>query len=426
MNIAALTELELQQLHQQLTDELTQLQQTGLTLDLTRGKPCSNQLALSDALDDQINGDYLSRDGIDTRNYGHLRGLPEAQELGAQLLGVDPAQVLAHGSSSLSLMHLAATTALQQGLTRNLVAWQTSGTSKVLTPVPGYDRHFSLCESLGIEMIPIPILDSGPDMAAAAQLVAQDPQIKGIWCVPKYSNPTGCIYSDATVTALAQLPHSAAADNFVVFWDNAYAVHDLVQPSQTLASIWAAASQADTLDHVVQFASTSKITFAGSGLGFLAASASDAVLGQLVQQLGLLTIGPDKVNQLRHARFLNGRLTAHMAAHAKLLKPKFDLVDQALRTGLAGWDIATWTQPKGGYFVSLDTQPHHASAVIARAKQAGLALTAAGATFPYRQDPNDANVRIAPTFASLDELHTAMQVFLLCLKLTAIEKRLAT
>ncbi len=413
----------LKALHEELSQQLKQQTANRLSLDLTRGKPSAEQLSLSNALEDQIRGDFKSRDGVDTRNYGGIRGLSEARELGAELLGVDAAQVIAFGNSSLALMHLAATTALNKGLWGNERRWHNSPGVKMLTPVPGYDRHFSLCEQLGIEMVCVPMLDTGPDMAVAANLAAADPSIKGIWCVPKYSNPTGCIYSDATVASMAELPSKAAADDFVVFWDNAYAVHDLVQPPATLASLAEAATAAGNDDHILQFASTSKITFAGAGLSFIAAS--DLVLKQLEQQIGFSTIGPDKVNQLRHARFLDGRLQAHMAAHAELLRPKFDLVQQSLKEGLAGWDIATWTVPKGGYFVSLDTQDNMASAVIAKAKAAGLALTAAGATYPYGADPNDCNVRIAPTFASLDELHAAMQVFLLCLKLTALEKRLA-
>lgn len=422
MKLAEQDPAALQALHQKLSAQLKQQTSNRLSLDLTRGKPSAEQLSLSDDLENQIRGDYLSRDGIDTRNYGGLRGLVEARELGAELLGVDAAEVIAFGNSSLSLMHFAATTALNSGLWGDARRWRNSPGVKMLTPVPGYDRHFSLCEQLGIEMVCVPMTDTGPDMAIALQLAAADPSIKGIWCVPKYSNPTGCIYSDATVAAMAHLPANAAADDFVVFWDNAYAVHDLEQPPAVLASLRDAASAAGTEEHILQFASTSKITFAGAGLGFVAAS--NLVLKHLEQQMGFSTIGPDKVNQLRHARFLNGRLQAHMQAHAALLRPKFDLVQQSLEAGLDGWDIATWTVPKGGYFVSLDTPDNMASAVIAKAKAAGLALTAAGATYPYGADPKDCNVRIAPTFASLDELHAAMQVFLLCLKLTALEKRL--
>lgn len=423
MKLAEQDTSAVQALHQQLSAQLDQQTANRLSLDLTRGKPSAEQLNLSNELENQIRGDFQSRDGVDTRNYGGLRGLAEARELGAELLGMSAAQVIAFGNSSLALMHLAATTALNSGLWGDSRRWHNSTCVKMLTPVPGYDRHFSLCEQLGIEMVCVPMTDSGPDMATATALAAADPSIKGIWCVPKYSNPTGCIYSDATVTAIAQLPTNAAADDFVVFWDNAYAAHDLTQPAAALASLADAAATAGTADHILQFASTSKITFAGSGLSFIAAS--DLVLSHLEQQLGFSTIGPDKVNQLRHARFLNGRLQAHMEAHAALLRPKFDLVQQSLEEGLAGWDIATWTVPKGGYFVSLDTQDNMASAVIAKAKAAGLALTAAGATYPYGADPKDSNVRIAPTFASLDELQAAMQVFLLCLKLTALEKRLA-
>ena len=426
MKLDALTNGELLAMQADLTAALQQQSANRMSLDLTRGKPCAAQLRLSEALDEQIRGDYVSRDGVDTRNYGGLRGLAECRELGAELLGTRADDVIAFGNSSLTLMHLAATTALNVGLWGDDRSWRHStsgGDIKVLTPVPGYDRHFSLCETLGLRMLPLPMDEHGPYMEQAAELVRGDPGIKAIWCVPKYSNPTGCVYAPGIVKAIAELPRVAAADDFVVFWDNAYAVHDLFQPAATLAPIDQLARAAGTEDHIVQFASTSKITFAGAGVSFL--NASSRVLQELERQISAFTIGPDKLNQLRHARFLSGRLQAHMEAHAAILRPKFELVQQRLSEGLAGWDIATWTQPQGGYFVSVDTLPGLAREVVAKARGAGLALTAAGATFPYGDDPEDRNVRLAPTFAELDELDAAMQVFLLCLKLAATEQRIA-
>ena len=390
-----------------------------LALDLTRGKPSVEQTALSDPLESAIAGDYRAADGTDSRNYGGLRGLAEARALGAELMGVPAELIIAGGNSSLTLMHLVTDTAMRFGLHADMAPWQDTDGAALLTPVPGYDRHFTLTESLGLGMQNVPLLDSGPDMSAVREAVRNDARIKGIWCVPKYSNPTGCTYSDETVRALAELPREAAADNFVVLWDNAYAVHDFEPPGTALASLTEAAEAAGTLAHTVQFASTSKITFAGAGVAFVASA--EAVLKQLESRMSSYTIGPDKVNQLRHARFLGGRLAEHMSAHAALLRPKFELVEQKLSAGLAELNIATWTQPVGGYFVSLDVLPGLASTIVRMAGEVGLALTAAGATFPYGNDPNDNNIRIAPTFADLDSLEAAMDVLVLCVQLASAE-----
>ncbi|MEM7077771.1 MAG: aminotransferase class I/II-fold pyridoxal phosphate-dependent enzyme [Pseudomonadota bacterium] len=383
-----------------------------MALDLTRGKPASEQLALSDGLDDMIDGDYLATDGTDVRNYGGLRGLPEARELGAAIMGLPAEAVIAGGNSSLTLMHFVVACALEQGVVGP--AWrQGDEPVRILTPVPGYDRHFALSENFGIEMVNVAMTDAGPDMQQAAELAAADPQIKGIWCVPKYANPTGCVYSPGTVEALAALPKQAAADNFLVLYDNAYAVHDLEFPGVALSSIFDAAAKAHTADHIVQFASTSKITYAGGGIAFIASS--ETTLQSLEEPMSFMMIGPDKVNQLRHARFLTGRIEAHMQAHAAIIKPKFDIVIEALRAELTG--IATWTEPTGGYFISLQMAPGTASAMVELAKGAGLTLTRAGATYPYGYDPQDANVRIAPTFASLADLPSAMAILTLCVRL---------
>ena len=412
----------MQALEQAWSAELTEISGANQQLDLSRGKPGVDQLALSDGLETMIAGNYISADGTDTRNYGGLMGISEARELGAQIMDVPAEEIMAAGNSSLNLMHLVLRTALDLGLWGDERKWRNSDKIKVLTPVPGYDRHFVLCEHFGMEMVNIPMLQSGPDMQLAAELAAADKSVKAIWCVPKYANPTGNTYSPETVKAMAELPNAAAADDFVVLWDNAYAVHHLQQPGDPLASIRDAAATAATSEHIVQFASTSKITFAGAGVGFV--SAASNVLKSLSAHLSVQTVGPDKVNQLRHARFLNGRIAEHMEQHADILRPKFALVEEVLTKQLGALDIASWTQPNGGYFVSLDLLPGLAQEVVTMAKSAGLVLTPAGATFPYGIDPEDRNVRIAPTFGSLPELQGAMQILTLCVKLASARQLL--
>ena len=414
---------QLQALEQAWSAELDAKSGANQQLDLSRGKPGVEQLALSDGLETMIAGDYISIDGTDTRNYGGLMGIAEARALGAQIMDVPADEIMAAGNSSLNLMHLVLHTATDLGLWGDERKWRNSNKFKVLTPVPGYDRHFVLCEHFGMEMINIPMLATGPDMQRAAELAAADANIKAIWCVPKYANPTGCTYRADTVKSMAELPKLAAAEDFVVLWDNAYAVHHFEQPGDSLASIRDAAATAATSEHIVQFASTSKITFAGGGVGFV--SAASNVLQSLSAHLSVQTVGPDKVNQLRHARFLSGRIAEHMEQHATILRPKFALVDRMLSEQLGALDIASWTQPNGGYFISLDVLPGLAQKVVAMAKTAGLVLTPAGATFPYGIDPEDRNVRIAPTFGSLSELQGAMQILTLCVKLASARHLLA-
>ncbi|MGE0622808.1 MAG: aminotransferase class I/II-fold pyridoxal phosphate-dependent enzyme [Pseudomonadales bacterium] len=394
-----------------------------LSLDLTRGKPDADQLDLSNGLESALAGNYIASDGTDTRNYGQIRGIPEARALGAEIMEVPAANVICWGNSSLALMYLCVELLMTTGIWGDGRRWGAAASPKVLTPVPGYDRHFVLSERLGLGMVNVPLNDDGPDMDAVRELVRSDPEIKGIWCVPKYSNPTGCTYSDAVVAAIAELPEIAAADDFVVLWDNAYAVHDFSFPRKPLAAVLKLAQAAGTAEHVLIFSSTSKITHASAGLGFLAASAP--VLDVIEARLNVASVGPDKVNQLRHARFLGGRLEAHMAGHAALVRPKFELVENVLTRELAELDIATWSKPEGGYFVSLDTRPGLAGEVGRLAREAGLAITPPGATFPYRKDPADRNLRIAPTFASLDDLKTAMEVFVLCVKLATVREELS-
>ena len=414
-----MTQAELDRLHSKTRKELDLQKANRLSLDLSRGKPGPDQLELSAALDAPLAG-YSAADGTDIRNYGALRGIPEARALGGKLLGVAPEQVCAFGNSSLFLMYQVASIALQDGLWGDERRWRNNSAPRILTPVPGYDRHFSICESLGLEMHNVPMTDAGPDMAQALTLAAADPAVKGIWCVPKHSNPTGCTYSDATVAALARLPEQAAADDFVIFWDNAYAVHDFEFPAAPLANLHELACAAGTQEHLALFASTSKMTYASGGLGFCAGGG--ALLNALEKRLSLMSIGPDKVAQLRHARFLSGRIETHMAAHAALLKPKFAIVQRVLAEDLGPLGIAQWTLPKGGYFVSLTVPAGTARRVAALAAQTGLKLTPAGAAFPYGNDPNDDNIRIAPSFAPLEELEPAMRVLAQCVKLAAIAK----
>ncbi len=416
----------LKTLEQSLVKQLQQFCDAGLKLDLTRGKPSAEQLSLSDALDGILEGNYRDSSGTDLRNYGGLDGIPEAKALFSEMMQVDAGEILVGGNSSLTLMYFAALFAHYQGVTDSESAWIKQGEKvKFLAPVPGYDRHFSICEQLGIEMIPVNLSDTGPDMDQVEQLVAQDPLIKGIWCVPRFSNPSGCVYSSETVKRLAELP-KIAGEHFRVFCDNAYAVHTIEADAPELDNVMDCFKQAGTADALYLFGSTSKITFAGAGVSFVAMSAAN--LQRFKQQLVISQIGPDKINQLRHTKFLGDTdgLRRHMQGHAALLKPRFDIVLRHLREGLGDLGIASWTEPKGGYFVSFDTRPGLAQKVVELAASAGVVLTPAGATYPYGKDPQDTNIRLAPSFPSLEEIDSAMQVFVCCVKLATVQQMLAT
>ncbi len=387
---------------------------SGLSLDLTRGKPGSDQLDLSDDLDGIIDGDW-ELDGVDTRNYGGLDGQPSSKALGARLLDMPAANVLVGGNSSLDLMGRYLLHAHVFGVRGGDTAWNR-GTPKMLCPVPGYDRHFALTDHLGIEMLPVPMTETGPDMDRVEELVGNDDQVRGMWCVPKYSNPTGVTYDEATVRRIAELAR-IAGDHFRVFWDNAYAVHDLGEPDY-LMSMFSAADTEGTQDSIVQFASTSKITHAGSGIAFLGTGMGN--LAAFRDHLQYFTIGPDKVDHLRHVRKLGapGAIRDHMAAHAELIRPKFAAVTSALQEGLGTDDtLGRWTDPDGGYFISFWTRPGLATEVVALAADAGVALTPAGAAFPYGDDPEDRHIRLAPTYPSLADVERAMEVFVLCVRL---------
>ncbi len=416
---------QLREWESQLTDQYQAILAKKLNLDLTRGKPSAEQLNLSDELDGLLKGNYIAADGTDTRNYGGLDGLPEAKQLGANIMGVEPANVLVGGSSSLTLMFQMMLTAYQFGLKDAASAWKNEGDVKFICPVPGYDRHYTVCEQLGIKMINVPMTSTGPDMDAVEALLKADKSIKGMWCVPKYSNPTGVVYSDETVERIAKLGLIASA-NFRVFWDNAYSVHDLAANAPQLASILEATRRNGTEDSVVQFASTSKITHAGSGVAFVAASAAN--LAGFKKFLNSCTIGPDKVNQIRHTRLLPTKdaLMAHMGKHAALLNPRFDAVLSALSKAFEGTDLGAWEKPVGGYFVSFDTRRNCAKETVRLAAEAGVKLTPAGATYPYGKDPEDRNIRIAPSVPTVPEVVGAMEVFVTCVKLASVKQQLAS
>jgi DNA-binding transcriptional MocR family regulator len=403
-----------------------QFRERGLRLDMSRGKPAPEQLDLSQALIDTASEvGYLARDGFDCRNYGLPSGLPEARELGASLLGVPAARVIAAGNSSLELMHDALVFALLHGVPVGegegvSVPWRAQGEIAFLCPAPGYDRHFQICEALGVRMIAVPMRDDGPDMDAVETLVRADASIKGIWCVPLYSNPTGAIFSDDVVRRLASMP--AAAPDFRLFWDDAYRFHHLGDERLATLDVFQACAESGHADRVLMFASLSKVTFAGGALAWFAGSPRNIAWWQ--RHAAVRSIGPDKLNQLRQVRFLRDRATLEglMAQHRALLKPKFDAVDAVFRARLARVPGVRWNVPRGGYFISLYGPPGCARRTVELAAGAGLVLTPAGAAFPYGVDPQDSHLRIAPTYPSLEDVRLAAAGIALSL-LRAIEEQ---
>ena len=407
-----------------LSMQFESLKSAALALDLTRGKPSPEQVALSDGLEEALGGDYRLADGTDVRNYGGLLGIPEARRLGTELLGARPEETIAGGNASLTFMHQYVLHAWLNGPLGPETAWRREpGPLKFLCVVPGYDRHFMITESLDFELINVPIGDGGPDMDRVEALVADDPRIKGIWCVPKYSNPTGHVYSDEVVERFAHLARRAGP-NFRIMWDNAYAVHDFDDDPPVLANLMDRCRAAGTEDSAVLFASTSKITRAGAGISFMAASSAN--LASFKKQLGVQTIGPDKVNQLRHVRFLRDGhgIRAHMRRQSAIVQPKFERVLRHLEDGLAADGLGSWSRPRGGYFLSFEAPDGLAAEIISLAREAGVKLTPAGATFPYGRDPRDSNIRLAPTYPSLDEIDRAMPVFVTAVTLAAARQRL--
>jgi DNA-binding transcriptional MocR family regulator len=423
VSFQSLSRDELQLRHDEQARNYSELQGKKLALDLTRGKPSSAQLDLSNALLELPgNGNYRDDEGTDTRNYGGQHGLPALRAIFGELLGIPVPNLIAGNNASLELMHDTAVFSMLHGGVDSPRPWVREPAVKFLCPSPGYDRHFGITESLGIEMIAVPMREDGPDVDLVEELVAADPAIKGMWCVPVYANPTGAVYSWEVVRRLVQM-HAAATD-FRLFWDNAYPVHTLTTEFPRQVDVLSLAAAAGHPNRPYVFASTSKITFAGAGVSFFGGSLGN--IAWYLQHAGKKSIGPDKVNQLRHLRFLRDAdgVRRHMLRHQQLLAPKFALVLDILQRRLADSKTASWTEPEGGYFISLDVLPGTAKRTVALAKDAGIAVTEAGASFPYRKDPDDTNIRIAPSFPPLSDLADAIDGLATCALLAAAEAML--
>ncbi len=419
MRLAEYSRKELEQFYLNALSDYEACKAKGLRLDMSRGKPAKAQLDLSNELLRLPENGDCETDGIDARNYGAIDGLPACKRLFAEILGVKSSQVFAAGNASLNQMYDIIAKAYTHGLLRSEKPWSKLERVKFLCPVPGYDRHFTICETFGMEMINVPMTDEGPDMDVVEEFAA-NPEVKGIWCVPKYSNPTGIVYSDRVIARLAAL--KPAAPDFVIMWDNAYCIHEFEGDYVPLRDILFACAQAGNPDMVFEFASTSKITFPGAGVACFACS--EANMAYMKKLITAQVISYDKLNQLRHVLFLQDKATtlAHMKRHAALMKPKFDIVADALARELAGLGVARWHKPKGGYFISLDVMDGCAKRVHALMKDAGVVMTGAGATFPYGLDPKDCNLRIAPSFPPEAELHEAAEALCICVRLAAAEK----
>ena len=428
LDYLSLDKAQLRQKQRLLQKSYDDFKAKGLKLDMSRGKPGADQPDLSGGMFDILNkdSDFRCKSGVDCRNYGLLEGIPEMREMFAQMLGVSAENVFVGGNSSLNMMYDAVARAMLHGVYGSPKPWCRLEKVKFLCPVPGYDRHFAICQHFGIEMICIPMKEDGPDMDLVEKLVAEDESIKGIWCVPKYSNPQGYTYSEETVKRFARL--KPAAPDFRIYWDNAYSVHHLYDDEKEqdfLLEILDECAKAGNPDMVYKFTSTSKISFPGSGIAALAASKAN--LDDIRKYITVQTIGHDKLNQLRHVKFfknLDG-VHAHMSRHAAILRPKFEMVEATLEKELGGLGIGEWTTPKGGYFISFESMDGCAKRIVAMAKEAGVVMTGAGATYPYGKDPKDSNIRIAPSFPPIDELEKAAKVFVVCVKLASVEKLLA-
>ena len=417
-----LSKEELLELKKGLEARFEEIKAKGLSLDMSRGKPAADQLNLSMGMMDVLNSseELTCANGVDCRNYGGLDGIDEAKQLLADMMEVPKDNVIVFGNSSLNVMYDTVARAMTHGIMGS-TPWCKLDKVKFLCPVPGYDRHFAITEYFGIEMINVPMLPTGPDMDMVEDLVSKDEAIKGIWCVPKYSNPQGITYSDETVRRFARL--KPAAKDFRIYWDNAYCVHHLYDINQDhLIEILKECKRAGNPDMVYKFCSTSKITFPGSGVAAIATSANN--LEDIKKQLKIQTIGHDKVNQLRHVRYFGDihGMVEHMRKHADILRPKFEAVIDTLERELGGLGIGTWTKPKGGYFIAFDSLDGCAKAIVARCKKAGLVMTGAGAPYPYGKDPHDTNIRIAPSYPPLSDLILAMDLFALCTKIVSIDK----
>ena len=420
-----LSKEELKSLHESLSAEYEDVKKLGLKLDMSRGKPGKDQLDICNEMLDVINSesDFKAEDGTEVRNYGGLDGIPEAKQLMADMVGVDKESVIVYGNSSLNLMYDTISRAYTHGIMGHS-AWCKLDKIKFLCVVPGYDRHFAITEHFGIEQIPIPLLEDGPDMDMIEKLISEDESIKGIWCVPKYSNPNGSSYSEEAVRRFANL--KPKAKDFRIYWDNAYALHHLYDDKQDeILEILSECKKAGNEDMVYEFFSSSKVSFPGGGISAIATSKANKE--DILSKMKYQTIGHDKINQLRHVRYFKNieGLKEHMRKHAKILRPKFEAVDEILSKELGGLGIASWIKPIGGYFVSFNSMPGCAKQIVAKCKEAGVVLTSAGATYPRGIDPEDKNIRIAPTFPSADELRQAAGLFTLCTKLVSVEKLLS-
>ena len=420
-----MTKEELLTIKKELEIQFEDAKGKGLSLDMSRGKPSAAQLELSMELLNEIdvNSCLKDADGIDCRNYGVLDGITEAKVLMAEMIGCNPENVIVCGNASLNIMYDTVSRSMIHGVMGS-TPWCKLDKVKFLCPAPGYDRHFKITEHFGIEMITIPMTEDGPDMDLVEKYVSEDETVKGIWCVPKYSNPQGICYSDETVKRFAAL--KPAAEDFRIFWDNAYVIHHLYDDNQAeLLDIISECEKAGNPDMVYEFASTSKVTFAGGGISCVASSKAN--LEDIKKSMTVQTIGYDKVNQLRHVRYfknLDG-MKAQMKKHADLMRPKFEAVLDVLDKELSGLEIGQWRKPYGGYFISFDSMEGCAKAIVAKCKEAGVVMTGAGATFPYGVDPKDTNIRIAPSFPTPEEMAAAADVFVLCVKLVSVDKLLA-
>ncbi len=413
----AMTDAELDAAIAELEAEADKVRALNLTLDMARGKPSPEQTALSRPMLDLLSSETdLTDEGAAVDNYGLPDGIPSARKLAAQILGVDAANVIVNGSSSLNLMHDTVCHAFLHGIGGER-AWSQQGEVKFLCPAPGYDRHFTVTSSFGIKNIPVPMTADGPDMDVVREYVENDPQVKGIWCVPMYANPTGITYSDETVRAFAAL--KPAAPDFRVFWDNAYCVHTFAEEGDELLNIFDALAEAGAENLVYEFGSTAKVTFPSSGIAFMTASAAD--MAEIRSAFSVMRVGPEKIGQLAHVKFLRDLdgVREHMKKHAAVVGPRFALVQEKLSAGLAETGVATWTEPRGGYFVSFDGPEGSAKAIVALMAELGVKLTGAGATWPYGEDPKDTNIRIAPTFPTLEELGQALDVFVVAVRLVS-------
>ena len=421
-NITEYSKEQLEVLREDLLKQYDAFVKAGLKLDMSRGKPAPAQLDLANGMFDVLDADsYTTESGLDARNYGVLDGIPEMKKIFSEAYGIPADQIIVGGNASLTLMFDAMMRLMVFG-TEDNIPWGRLDKVKFLCPSPGYDRHFGITERLGIEMIAVPMTENGPDMDIVEELVANDATIKGIWCVPKFSNPQGICYSDETVKRLASM--KTAAKDFRIFWDNAYGIHPIFEDVEVL-NILDEAKKAGNPNRPLYFASTSKITFPGAGVSFVAAS--EEMVKEIKSVMTYQTIGYDKLNQLRHVKFfkdVNG-LKNHMQVLAEAMKPKFETVLRILDEEFTGTGLLTWLSPKGGYFVSVDTLDGCAKETVRLVKEAGVVMTGAGATYPYKNDPKDSNIRIAPSYPTVEELEQAMKIFCVCAKLAAVEKLLA-